>query len=87
MILVKCFVCVNLNTIIFRNFKLLSFGEEAEEDEEELIDAVKEFSGRPKSTHDILKDPQLSSEPAVIDNFLKEDIQISTSDQTSKYKY
>lgn len=69
---------------IFRNFKLLSFGEEAEEDEEELIDAVKEFSGRPKSTHDVLKDPQLSSEPAFIDNVLKDDITIPSSDQTSK---
>jgi len=69
---------------IFRNFKLLSFGEEAEEDEEELIDVVKEYSGRPKSTHDVLKDPQLSSEPAVIDNELTDDINISSSDQISK---
>jgi len=67
---------------IFRNFKLLSFGEEAEEDEEELIDAIKVFSGRPKSTHDVLQDPQLSSEPAVIDNNLNDDIAVS--DQTSK---
>ncbi|XP_025207664.1 spliceosome-associated protein CWC27 homolog [Melanaphis sacchari] len=67
-----------------KNFKLLSFGEEAEEDEEELIDVVKEFSGRPKSTHDVLKDPQLSSEPAVIDNELTDDIAIPSSDQTSK---
>ncbi|KAL5234938.1 hypothetical protein ACI65C_002348 [Semiaphis heraclei] len=67
-----------------KNFKLLSFGEEAEEDEEELIDVVKEFSGRPKSTHDVLKDPQLSSEPAVIDNELTDDITIASSDQTSK---
>lgn len=69
---------------IFRNFKLLSFGEEAEVDEEELIDVVKEYSGRPKSTHDVLKDPQLSSEPAVIDNELIDDINISSSDQTSR---
>lgn len=68
----------------FRNFKLLSFGEEAEEDEEELIDVVKEYSGRPKSTHDVLKDPQLSSEPAVIDNELTDDIAIPSNDQTSK---
>lgn len=69
---------------MFRNFKLLSFGEEAEEDEEELIDVVKEFSGRPKSTHDILKDPQLSSVPAVMDNELTDDITLPSSDQTSK---
>ncbi|CAH1710770.1 spliceosome-associated protein CWC27 homolog isoform X1 [Aphis gossypii] len=67
-----------------KNFKLLSFGEEAEEDEEELIDVVKEYSGRPKSTHDVLKDPQLSSEPAVIDNELTDDIAIPSNDQTSK---
>ncbi|XP_022169625.1 peptidyl-prolyl cis-trans isomerase CWC27 homolog [Myzus persicae] len=67
-----------------KNFKLLSFGEEAEEDEEELIDVVKEFSGRPKSTHDVLQDPQLSSEPAIIDNELTDDITIPSSDQTSK---
>ncbi|KAF0724164.1 spliceosome-associated protein CWC27 [Aphis craccivora] len=67
-----------------KNFKLLSFGEEAEEDEEELIDAVKEYSGRPKSTHDVLKDPQLSSEPAVIDNELTDDITIPSNDHTSK---
>jgi len=67
-----------------KNFKLLSFGEEAEEDEEELIDAVRVFSGRPKSTHDVLKDPQLSSEPAVINNGLKDDVTISSTDQTSK---
>ncbi|VVC29153.1 Cyclophilin-like domain,Cyclophilin-type peptidyl-prolyl cis-trans isomerase domain,Cyclophilin- [Cinara cedri] len=67
-----------------KNFKLLSFGEEAEEDEDELNDAVKEFSGKPKSTHDILKDPQLSSAPAVIDNVLKDDMQLPISDQTSK---
>ncbi|KAL4113914.1 hypothetical protein QTP88_017468 [Uroleucon formosanum] len=67
-----------------KNFKLLSFGEEAEVDEEELIDVVKEYSGRPKSTHDVLKDPQLSSEPAVIDNELIDDINISSSDQTSR---
>uniref|UniRef100_A0A2S2QGH4 Spliceosome-associated protein CWC27 homolog n=1 Tax=Sipha flava TaxID=143950 RepID=A0A2S2QGH4_9HEMI len=68
-----------------KNFKLLSFGEEAEEDEEELIDAVKVFSGRPKSTHDVLKDPQLSSEPAITDDYLKDDIiPTSSSDLTSK---
>lgn len=68
--------------VFLRNFKLLSFGEEAEEDEEELNDAVKEFSGRPKSTHDVLHDPQLSSEPAVMDNALKDDIIIQPSSDT-----
>jgi len=48
-----------------RNFKLLSFGEEAEEDEEESSEANRRYSGRSKSTHDILNDPYLSAVPAV----------------------
>ncbi|XP_069687099.1 spliceosome-associated protein CWC27 homolog isoform X2 [Periplaneta americana] len=48
-----------------KNFKLLSFGEEAEEDEEETTEANRKYSGRSKSTHDILNDPQLSAVPAV----------------------
>ncbi|XP_050538939.1 spliceosome-associated protein CWC27 homolog isoform X3 [Daktulosphaira vitifoliae] len=57
-----------------KNFKLLSFGEEAEEDEEELDEVVKVFSGRSKSTHDLLQDPQLSAEPAIPKDILQEDI-------------
>ncbi|XP_050422170.1 spliceosome-associated protein CWC27 homolog [Adelges cooleyi] len=67
-----------------KNFKLLSFGEEAEEDEEELVEVVKEFSGRPKSTHDVLKDPQLSAEPAVPDSSLKEDLKDLSEDNSTK---
>lgn len=37
-----------------RNFKLLSFGAEAEEDEEEAEVANKEFAGKSKSTYDLL---------------------------------
>lgn len=48
-----------------KNFKLLSFGEEAEEDEEETNVANRKYSGRSKSTHDILNDPWLSAVPAV----------------------
>ena len=43
----------------------MSFGEEAEEDEEESIMVSKQYSGRSKSTHNILSDPKLSSVPAV----------------------
>jgi peptidyl-prolyl cis-trans isomerase SDCCAG10 len=50
---------------LHRNFKLLSFGEEAEEDEEESCEANRKYSGRSKSTHDILNDPHLSAVPAV----------------------
>lgn len=42
--------------ILFRNFGLLSFGMEAEEDE----DQITEYRGKPKSTHDLLDDPKLS---------------------------
>nr|CAD7461749.1 unnamed protein product [Timema tahoe] len=48
-----------------KNFKLLSFGEEAEEDEEETIEANRKYSGRSKSTHDLLNDPKLSAVAAV----------------------
>lgn len=48
-----------------KNFKLLSFGEEAEEDEEETDIAAKEYRGKSKSSHDLANDPSLSSVPAV----------------------
>ena len=47
--------------ICCRNFSLLSFGEEAEEEEEELNQANQQFSGKSKSTHDVLNDPKLSA--------------------------
>lgn len=37
-----------------KNFKLLSFGAEAEEDEEEATRVNEKFSGKGKSTHDVL---------------------------------
>ncbi|KAJ8704537.1 hypothetical protein PYW07_011725 [Mythimna separata] len=43
-----------------KNFGLLSFGEEAEEDEGE----AQEYRGKPKSTHDLLQDPKLSNKTA-----------------------
>lgn len=43
-----------------KNFGLLSFGEEAEEDEGE----AQEYRGKPKSTHDLLEDPKLSKKTA-----------------------
>lgn len=45
-----------------KNFGLLSFGEEAEEDEEETIEFVKKSSGKAKSMHDAVEDPKLSRE-------------------------
>lgn len=49
----------------FRNFNLLSFGEEAEEDEEESVILNKQFTGKGKSAHDHLSNPELSAQPAV----------------------
>lgn len=48
-----------------KNFNLLSFGEEAEEDEEESVILNKQYSGKGKSAHDHLSDPKLSAQPAV----------------------
>lgn len=48
-----------------KNFSLLSFGEEAEEDEEESVVASKDLKGKSKSSHDLIDDPKLSSVPAV----------------------
>ncbi|XP_046661739.1 spliceosome-associated protein CWC27 homolog [Homalodisca vitripennis] len=50
-----------------KNYKLLSFGEEAEEDEEEVTEVSRKFSGKSKSTHDLLSDPKLSALPAVLE--------------------
>ncbi|XP_064476803.1 spliceosome-associated protein CWC27 homolog [Ornithodoros turicata] len=48
-----------------KNFKLLSFGEEAEEEEAEVDAVVKPRRGQSKSSHDLTDDPQLSSVPVV----------------------
>lgn len=48
-----------------RNFKLLSFGEEAQEDEEETAIINKQFSSKSKSAHDNLVDPKLSAVLAI----------------------
>ncbi|CAN7976214.1 unnamed protein product [Ixodes persulcatus] len=47
------------------NYKLLSFGEEAEENEMELNAASKDQKGKSKSSHDLTDDPGLSSVPVV----------------------
>uniref|UniRef100_A0A8C8JXS9 Spliceosome-associated protein CWC27 homolog n=1 Tax=Oncorhynchus tshawytscha TaxID=74940 RepID=A0A8C8JXS9_ONCTS len=48
-----------------KNFSLLSFGEEAEEEEEMVTQVSQTLKGKSKSSHDLLKDdPLLSSVPA-----------------------
>ncbi|XP_015779221.1 PREDICTED: peptidyl-prolyl cis-trans isomerase CWC27 homolog [Acropora digitifera] len=46
-----------------KNFSLLSFGEEAEEEESEVVSMNKTMKMR--SSHDMLQDPKLSSQPVV----------------------
>ncbi|XP_066471984.1 spliceosome-associated protein CWC27 homolog isoform X5 [Tiliqua scincoides] len=49
-----------------KNFNLLSFGEEAEEEEVEVNRVSQSMKGKSKSSHDLLKDdPHLSSVPAI----------------------
>lgn len=48
-----------------KDFKLLSFGDEAEEEEEEM-NLNADYKGKSKSSHDLLKnDPKLSSVPVI----------------------
>ncbi|OAD55043.1 Peptidyl-prolyl cis-trans isomerase CWC27 like protein [Eufriesea mexicana] len=50
----------------YKDFNLLSFGEAAEEDEEESVMLNRKFSDQGKSARDHLTDSKLSSEPAVV---------------------
>ncbi|CAH1999798.1 unnamed protein product [Acanthoscelides obtectus] len=56
-----------------KNFKLLSFGEEAEEDEEESTKQNQKYVGKGKSSHDVLDDPKLSSETQPLDSDIKDE--------------
>ena len=64
-VIIGYFYIFCFNNRSHRNFKLLSFGEEAEEDEEETVVLSKQYSVKSKSAHDNLADPKLSSEPAI----------------------
>ncbi|XP_063068492.1 spliceosome-associated protein CWC27 homolog [Engraulis encrasicolus] len=50
-----------------KNFSLLSFGEEAEEEEEIVKQASQTMKGKSKSSHDLLKDDPLLSTVPVVD--------------------
>uniref|UniRef100_A0A336MQ48 Spliceosome-associated protein CWC27 homolog n=1 Tax=Culicoides sonorensis TaxID=179676 RepID=A0A336MQ48_CULSO len=50
-----------------KNYGLLSFGEEAEEDEMEATEFVQKTGNKSKSTHDVLNDPKLSKEEVKIE--------------------
>lgn len=51
-----------------KNFGLLSFGDEAEDDEQATEEFVKKTSGKSKSTHDVLDDPKLSRDTGTIES-------------------
>ena len=63
-ITVFCCTCI----FFYRNYKLLSFGDEAEEQEEEVDLASKDSKGKGKSSHDLIDDPTLSTEITEIDS-------------------
>ncbi|XP_060077332.1 spliceosome-associated protein CWC27 homolog [Ylistrum balloti] len=67
-----------------KNYSLLSFGEEAEEDEEEVSMAVKDMKGRSKSSHDLTDDPKLSSQPAVSSDRKKRKIDDDDSEESDE---
>lgn len=64
-----------------KNFKLLSFGEEAEEDEEISTRESEKFAAKGKSSHDILNDPKLSSQTEEITTNDKGDEEEDTGKQ------
>ena len=45
-----------------KDFNLISFGEEAEEEENNLDSVQESYKHKSKSSHDLLNDPKLSSE-------------------------
>lgn len=69
-----------------RNFGLLSFGEEAEEDETETNDFVQKNASKSKSVHDVINDPKLSKEAVHIeksnDDYIEER-QVESGDENT----
>ncbi|XP_044744924.1 spliceosome-associated protein CWC27 homolog [Coccinella septempunctata] len=56
-----------------KNFKLLSFGDEAEEDEEESKRENEKLVAKGKSSHDVLDDPKLSAETELVESKPEDD--------------
>lgn len=81
---------INYSIHFSRNFGLLSFGEEAEEDEAETVDFVQKNATKSKSVHDVIDDPKLSKETIVIekrkdvDDGPIEERAIESDDETDK---
>ncbi|CAH8659395.1 unnamed protein product [Heterobilharzia americana] len=66
--------------LVFRNFSLLSFGEEAEEEEEVVNTVVEKFRQKGKSAHDLLSDPRLSSIPVTVSEEDAEAVSLAKSE-------
>ncbi|KAF6779301.1 hypothetical protein AHF37_00913 [Paragonimus kellicotti] len=62
--LLNCFL--RLSFFLCRNFSLLSFGEEAEEEEHVTTVVSEKLRKKGKSAHDLLSDPRLSSQPVIV---------------------
>jgi hypothetical protein len=70
MLMYQVFLLSLLLLLLFnRNFSLLSFGDEAEEDDEGVTDVNK--GHKMKSSHDVLSDPKLINQPAVTSEDLR----------------
>ncbi|CAH8635547.1 unnamed protein product [Heterobilharzia americana] len=63
-----------------KNFSLLSFGEEAEEEEEVVNTVVEKFRQKGKSAHDLLSDPRLSSIPVTVSEEDAEAVSLAKSE-------
>lgn len=72
--------------IISRNYSLLSFGIEAEEEEEEIDSLNERFSAKGKSSHDLTSDPKLSSEAVEVDPTKKRDKDKPTKQESESDK-
>lgn len=70
-------------TIYRRNFGLLSFGAEAEEDEEQSDIFVQKNAGKAKSTHDILDDPKLSKQSMQVTTVTDPDDRIEIAERNA----
>nr|ABF18473.1 peptidylprolyl isomerase [Aedes aegypti] len=76
-----------------KNFGLLSFGDEAEEEEQETTEFVqRNFAGKGKSSHDVLDDPRLSKQAVKVvegseeKNKTRKDSSSDSEDEESKSK-
>ncbi|OAD53181.1 Peptidyl-prolyl cis-trans isomerase CWC27 like protein [Eufriesea mexicana] len=85
-------------TAVVKDFNLLSFGGEAKEDEEESVILHKMFSGKGKSVHDHLNDPQgmkerikttlrdTEKEPKKVQNYKIDDVEDDKDIKENEYR-